>query len=496
LEHQEKRLRPPVGAVGGTYTGAARGAMGGVWILCGAVAWAALLLYGSLLPFNFDFRALTPTDWFGLSRIAFHDSSLEDIVVNLLIYIPLGLFVAGAISTRRSRRPSAEAPPLEKGGLGGGRIVIAVAISAALSVAVEAIQTACPSRVASWTDVVLNTVGSGIGALLVVFLGARGGSIIRRVGSALADRPFNAVASALVIAILVYDVAPFDFVTTTSDLHASFSRARIVPIRLPDLFAASQTTHMVGEMQGAAWFLVLGYLLAFAGREIGRHPAAALASALRHGVGLAGLIEFMQLFTRSHTFDAFTIVLRAVGVALGAWCAVFFVDAESRSPWRIRPALAVPTPLLAFAALFQAALLFLPAIGVAGWSLQNLHWNIMSAGSLHSLPFEALWRAPAKTAAMDLASKFVIYGSLVVTFAAFLRRFHVDRAALLATLAVVTLAGLAECCRSAATAHSPDLTVVLVAGGSGLLVRWLDRFIRQSQSVCENSLSLAGRGSG
>jgi len=81
---------------------------------------------------------------------------------------------------------------------------------------------------------------------------------------------------------------------------------------------------------------------------------------------------------------------------------------------------------------------------------------------------------------MDLASELLVYGSLVVTMAAFLHRFRVDRAAFFAGLAVVSLAGLAECCRSAMSTHSPDLTVVLLAGFSGLLVQWLDRFVRQS----------------
>ena len=122
--------------------------------------------------------------------------------------------------------------------------------------------------------------------------------------------PFNTATFVLTLALLVYNLAPFDFVTTTRDLHASFGRARIIPIRLPDPSAAVvQATHWVGEMQGAAWFLVLGYLLALAGREIGRHPFSAFTSALKQGVGLAGLIEFMQLFTRSHSFDAFSIVL-------------------------------------------------------------------------------------------------------------------------------------------------------------------------------------------
>jgi VanZ family protein len=325
LEHRKEGLRtPPDQSASGRPSRAAsttdRRRLARWWP---AIACSALLLYGSLLPFDINPPALTWADGFGLSRIGFHDASLEDAVVNLLIYLPLGLSVAAGISVRRARRTSAEAPPLEKGGLGGGRIVIAVALSAAFSIAIEAMQTLSPSHVASWTDVALNTLGAAIGALLAVGLDARMHSMIRRLAQALTDRPFNTAAFVLTLGLFAYNLAPFDFVTTTRDLHASFGRARIIPIRLPDPSAAIvQATHWVGEMQGAAWFLVMGYLLALAGRENGRHPAAAFTSALKQGVGLAGLIEFMQPFTRSHSFDAFSIVLRAIGVAFGAWCVV------------------------------------------------------------------------------------------------------------------------------------------------------------------------------
>ena len=492
LEHRKEGLRtPPDQSASGRTSRVAsatdRRRLARWWA---AIACSALLLYGSFLPFDINPLALTRADGFGLSQIEFHDASLEDAVVNLLIYIPLGLSVAAGISLRHARRTSADASPLEKGGLEEGRIVIAVALSTAFSVVVEAMQTASPSRMASWTDVALNTLGGGIGVFLAVFLGGRMRSIIRRLAQALADHPFNTTALVLTLALLVYNLAPFDFVTTPRDLHASFGRARIIPIRLPDPSAAVvQAKHWVGDMQGAAWFLVLGYLLALAGREIGRHPASAFTSALKQGAGLAGLIEFMQLFTRSHSFDAFSIVLRAIGVAFGAWCAVFLVDAASHSQWRRRPGLAVPTPLLALAALFQAAELFVPALVVRRGSLHGLHWSAMS------VPFESLSRAPASAAAMDIASKLLIYGSLVFTVAVMLRRFRIirpRRTGLVACGCVVILAALAELLRSATGAHAPDGTVVLLTTLSGFLVHQVDRFVRGLTPV-ENTTLTTGR---
>lgn len=140
----------------------------------------------------------------------------------------------------------------------------------------------------------------------------------------LADQPFTAAASMLTLGLFVYNLAPFDFVMTTDALHASFGRAHWgLMSNLVPTVGALPFASLAKLLTSAGWFSVLGYLLVLAGRERGRHPVFRLGSALLDGLILAALVEFMQLFIRSHTFDASLMMLRSLGLIFGAWYAAF-----------------------------------------------------------------------------------------------------------------------------------------------------------------------------
>ncbi len=121
----------------------------GRWGLA-ALAYAALIVYGSLYPFTgwtADrvrlFAFLVP-QWSGhLSR--------ADVVTNVLAYMPLGLLLA------RWWRG---------GGAMLGAIAIATLIAALLSFSLEFLQQFLPARVASLSDLIANTAGAVIGASL------------------------------------------------------------------------------------------------------------------------------------------------------------------------------------------------------------------------------------------------------------------------------------------------------------------------------------------
>src|SRR6266571_563416 len=121
----------------------------GRWGLA-ALAYAALIVYGSLYPFTgwtSDrvrlFAFLVP-QWSGhLSR--------ADVVTNVLAYMPLGLLLA------RWWRG---------GGAMLGAIAIATLIAALLSFSMEFLQQFLPARIASLSDLIANTAGAVIGASL------------------------------------------------------------------------------------------------------------------------------------------------------------------------------------------------------------------------------------------------------------------------------------------------------------------------------------------
>ena len=116
-----------------------------------ALAWAALIVYASLYPFQ----------WRGLPQAAAHEwAALPwprywphfDIAANLLGYLPLGalLFVAGA----RSGASAARA------------LLLAALLGSALSLSMEELQNFVPQRVPSAKDWLLNSAGALAGALL------------------------------------------------------------------------------------------------------------------------------------------------------------------------------------------------------------------------------------------------------------------------------------------------------------------------------------------
>ena len=51
----------------------------------------ALVLYGSLIPFNFDLTAFHRSTSFGLSGLRLLATTTEDFLTNVLIYIPIGM---------------------------------------------------------------------------------------------------------------------------------------------------------------------------------------------------------------------------------------------------------------------------------------------------------------------------------------------------------------------------------------------------------------------
>ena len=114
---------------------------------------AALIVFGSLYPWNFNFTGyhVNPLEWLPYSWPDEWDVfALRDAAVNLILYFPFGFAAFRALKRRPSPFFSA---------------LIAVAAGFALSMAMEILQVYLPSRVSSAWDIVCNTAGTALGAL-------------------------------------------------------------------------------------------------------------------------------------------------------------------------------------------------------------------------------------------------------------------------------------------------------------------------------------------
>jgi VanZ family protein len=115
-------------------------------------AYAVLVVYASLHPFSgWQFQGLTP---FAFVTAPFPRSLTRfDVVTNVLGYLPLGfLAVLASYSRLRAR----------------GALALGIGCSVVLSFALESLQMYLPSRTSSNVDLLANTAGGTLGALLAL----------------------------------------------------------------------------------------------------------------------------------------------------------------------------------------------------------------------------------------------------------------------------------------------------------------------------------------
>lgn len=110
------------------------------------VLYILLIIYGSLYPFS----GWTLPDLSGWERFLDWRTSRSDIVLNILVYIPLGLLFVRALVSRIH---------------GLCLVLLAAAAGFGLSLGVEILQLFLPHRVTSLGDLLMNTMGAFLGGL-------------------------------------------------------------------------------------------------------------------------------------------------------------------------------------------------------------------------------------------------------------------------------------------------------------------------------------------
>lgn len=406
----------------------------------------ALVLYGSLIPFHFNGSS------FGMSGIDWRSTTLDDVATNLLLYVPIGFALAGTTRNLHSRHLT--------------RFVFAVMGGVLVSIVAEAIQTGIAVRVASWTDVVLNVIGTIVGALVA----PRGLMLVRALGTTirirLQDRTFATLAQGLTVGLFFYGLAPFDFITNTQQLRGVFRQAAWSFSSTHNVTVATQDlSGLLAQLPGTLWFAALGYLFTLAARQRGDRAMHALGSAMKHGFILAGLLEVMQLFTLSHQFEPVAMALHWLAVAVGAWGGTLIVDDISTDDWKRFPALAAPRSLLTLLALFQVLFLFGSAVMPEICSLQAADWS-----RLRWIPFEGLWHLSISSAAIEALTAAITFGVLALTIAMILRHSNGAAHRILTSTLVLSLAIVAEVLQAYTVSRTPDLTGPFLALGTLIML--------------------------
>lgn len=266
---------------------------------------ALFVIYGSLLPFDYQ-----PLPW-EETLARFRDTcsapvlvgSRSDWLANVVLFVPLGYLLMGALCVDRSGR--------------GPLAALAVLpCCLCLSVFVEFAQLWFPPRVASLNDIVAQAIGTVLGVLLWLAAGQRLTEWFRGVWAAVGRGGLAARLLPGYLALLgLLNGMPFDLTLSPADLYHKYrdGRIRLVPF-------ASYGDEIYPALEKQCWnvalLLPLGLLLAGlpgGGCRTGHAWRRILALAVAANL----MIQVLKLFVMSRFVDATSVVTGTVAVLAG-----------------------------------------------------------------------------------------------------------------------------------------------------------------------------------
>jgi len=187
-------------------------------LACLCVLYVFLVLYGSLMPFDFVNDDATVRRNFHAAFLYWplgqQHASRTDALANVMLYVPMGLLIATRLAGRRGRRRVSA-------------VLAALLVGTVASVAVEGLQLLSPSRVGGINDVQSNALGALIGGVLGAMWGRRWWlGLRRRVRRQLLARPI-VLGAWLTLLILFCDaIYPFRPTLDVSEVWHNVKAAR------------------------------------------------------------------------------------------------------------------------------------------------------------------------------------------------------------------------------------------------------------------------------
>ena len=177
------------------------------WLLLAVVA---LIVYGSLYPFDFRADAVKGGLLQAVRELSWARAGRGDRISNVLLYLPLGFCLFLWLEGRSARRVA---------------LVVTALLGSLLSLCIEIAQAYVSSRVPSLTDLTLNAIGTLGGAILGIAWGTLVGWMHL---PARVEKPNRDPAAALLIGLwLAWRFAPFipklDLAKLKAALHPLFN---------------------------------------------------------------------------------------------------------------------------------------------------------------------------------------------------------------------------------------------------------------------------------
>jgi VanZ family protein len=187
-----------------------------LWLLGG---WVALIASASLYPFDGQLRLLTDALITGLPKLReWRDPSQRDTIVNLLLYVPLGLL--GYMAFEKSRSVVL-------------RVFLPVGAATVLSLGIEVAQHALPARDPSLADWIFNIVSAGLG---IVFAMLYSTLPVRPLSRRLQRMAIGPAPALLVALWLIAHLAPFVPRLRPGRIEAAIETSLAIPFEPGKMF--------------------------------------------------------------------------------------------------------------------------------------------------------------------------------------------------------------------------------------------------------------------
>jgi len=267
------------------------------------LAWVVFVIYGSLLPFDFQPQPLENA-LAGFRHMPFLKLGVEsraDWVANGVLYLPIGFLGFRWLAASLAARMQWLA------------VILAIVVGTLLAAAVEFAQLYFPSRTVSQNDLIAECMGSMVGALVAPMLQPWAARLMEGWSGGGTKRLLRGleVYAACYVGLSLF---PYDLLLSTQEWQAKLGSPLWGPLLAP---AALEREWLVLPLLGVemALALPLGLLLA-----LGRQPVrTSIVLAGLSGAALGVLIEGGQLAIASGITQGASILTRVAGVALGAW---------------------------------------------------------------------------------------------------------------------------------------------------------------------------------